>query len=269
VPLSSQELAPSRPVGYARLLIALAFILTAANPSATRAQSAGRFVRWLGSDAASFVRVPSRGALTVASIEVASLGALSLLDRTVNHEVREGYSGFFADYVDVVNRIGNPESNYVTVGVFGISLLTGDTRFQDAAFTSLETFAFAGLFTEALKELVGRERPEADLGEYTFHPFSGNTSFPSGHATKAFAVLTPWVMYYPGPVTYGLLVIGASGTALARIAKDKHWMTDVLAGASIGFFTGRYLALKHQNADGGTRVHLTMAPNRLSLAVRF
>src|SRR5262245_55179309 len=67
--------------------------------------------------------------------------------------------------------------------------------------------AFAGLFTSALKEVVGRARPAETPGDADeLHPFSGYSSFPSGHTTVAFALAAavdaetesrwvPWIAY--------------------------------------------------------------------------
>ena len=103
------------------------------------------------------------------------------------------------------------------------------------------------LTVNAAKFVFGRERPIHQEGPYDFDFVEmGSTSFPSGHTATAFALITPWVIYYPGPITYSLMAIPV-GTAIARVAKGRHWLSDVSAGAAIGFSIGQYLAKKHLN----------------------
>lgn len=70
---------------------------------------------------------------------------------------------------------------------------------------------------------------------------SAYTSFPSGHTTQAFAAATflseeykdryPWIPYASYTV--------ASSVGLLRMANNRHYISDVLVGAGIG-----YLAMK-------------------------
>ena len=80
--------------------------------------------------------------------------------------------------------------------------------------------------TNALKGLVGKERPN----EYN------NSSFPSGHTSKAFTSAT--ILYEEFKDTSPLLAysgyVFASTTAFLRIAKNAHYLSDVLAGAGLG-----------------------------------
>lgn len=220
-------------------------------PVTVQAQDAGRlrFVHWAYQDAGAYVQDIGVRAPFLAVGGAVVLAPTSGLDPSVLEEVQEGYHGPFASYLNLTNNLGGRRMPAVVAGVFAASLVTPNTRFQDAAFTSLQSLAYAGAVTGALKNVIGRFRPEVGDGAYRFAPLSGNTSFPSGHTTAVFAIITPWVHYYPNAATYGLFALG-TGTAVARIALDKHWPTDVMTGAAIGFFTGRYLARRHQKQSG-------------------
>ena len=185
----------------------------------------------------------------------ASTGALYLLsfkDEDILEAVQNKYKGWIKTYLDITNEFGNPI--YVLPGaggIFGISMLTNDTKFQDAAFTSLESVAVSLVFVGAIKSLVGRARPFERKGAHFFHPFTFKNkynSFPSGHTSTAFAFSVPWLVYYPNIFTYSLILI-PTGTAFARIAKDKHWFTDVIAGGLIGALTGYWLAKSHEDSS--------------------
>jgi membrane-associated phospholipid phosphatase len=83
-------------------------------------------------------------------------------------------------------------------------------------------------YTEVLKLAVGRERPNGQ----------DQKSFPSGHTSNAFTLATVaerhygWKLGVPAYLIAG--VVGAS-----RIQQDKHHLSDVLAGATLGYIVGR------------------------------
>lgn len=213
----------------------------------SHAQDRAPYLKWAVKDASELLGGIDGKTLLYGAGGIGIVSLLSTLDEPIRN--RAANSGqFIQSYADVTNLLGEP---YVVIpgalGIFGISLLTENTRFQDAAFTSLEALAYASAVTIGLKMLIGRHRPNRTSSAYTFSPLSGNDSFPSGHATAAFAVLVPWALYYPNVLTWSLVGITAGSTAFARIEKNKHWFSDVLAGSVIGF-TGAYLlSRKHQH----------------------
>ena len=85
----------------------------------------------------------------------------------------------------------------------------------------------ATLITEGLKRIVRERRPDSDE----------RTSFPSGHATAAFAIATMQAGFHPNQAIFW----GAGATAIAasRVKLRRHYTRDVVAGAAVGFLTAR------------------------------
>jgi membrane-associated phospholipid phosphatase len=98
----------------------------------------------------------------------------------------------------------------------------------------------AGAGALLIKEVVGRARPEDSPDDsHSFRVFSGDTSFPSGHATVAFALAesinrtsgSAWAPF----LTYPLAAL----VGWSRVRDDRHWTSDVVAGAALGVWTAR------------------------------
>lgn len=103
----------------------------------------------------------------------------------------------------------------------------------------LLTIGTANAFVHLLKFLIGRARPEllAELGAYSFTPFTGDIvyeSFPSGHAAAvgsffgAFAMLVPKLRL--------LFVVGALTIGVSRVIVGAHYPSDVAAGLLLGLW---------------------------------
>jgi undecaprenyl-diphosphatase len=97
--------------------------------------------------------------------------------------------------------------------------------------------ALPGLVFTILKRLIGRARPlvEGGAAPFVYHPLGWSVeyaSFPSGHATDAFAIATAvgalWPRTRPMMWTYAVLI------ALSRIVLTAHFPSDVIAGAVVG-----------------------------------
>jgi membrane-associated phospholipid phosphatase len=101
----------------------------------------------------------------------------------------------------------------------------------------------ATILTTGLKFLTGKERPSQSGGQVRFHgPSTRYSSFPSGHASAAFAVATVLGTRYR---KYRLpLYLLAGAVAWARVNAARHFPSDVFVGAGIGIYSGRYV-LRH------------------------
>jgi len=132
--------------------------------------------------------------------------------------------------------------------VLGGFLAVGAARHDRRAIGVAEDGAIAsilasGIVTPLVKELAGRSRPRQSESGTDFHPFSGHASFPSGHTTQAFAVASVIATEYRRPwidlAAYG----SAAMVGYARTLHDRHYLSDVVAGAAIGTLVGRSVVL--------------------------
>jgi membrane-associated phospholipid phosphatase len=95
--------------------------------------------------------------------------------------------------------------------------------------------------TELVKISVRRERPIRDDGTR-----ASGFAFPSGHSAGTFAAATVlqqhlgWKWAVP---TYTI----ASYVAMSRLVDDRHWASDVLAGAAEGIIVGRSVTWHGRN----------------------
>jgi len=105
----------------------------------------------------------------------------------------------------------------------------------------------AGLVTNLIKINVGRIRPYAYTFEggvhETFRPWvetisftSDYQSFPSGHATTAVGLAMALALLYPRSrfLFFGL----AAFVGLHRVCVGAHYLSDVFAGATVGYLVG-------------------------------
>ncbi len=167
----------------------------------------------------------------------------------------------------IMEEFGNAKAiRPMSLLIFVGSLMQRNTRFQDAAFTSLEAVVLSEIMVNAVKAVTGRSRPHQDQGPDSFALFSGDTSFPSGHSAVAFAFVTPWVIYYPNVGTYVLAGL-AAGAAFSRVATQFHWLSDVVAGSAIGFFAARWLAQRHRGGPTRSRLSPVVGFNRIGISV--
>lgn len=146
--------------------------------------------------------------------------------------------------------LGDPGSLVVGGATYAFGRVGGSRRAEDIGLHSVESVLLGSAITVVTKTIAGRARPYKDTTNSTnFGLLRGlrNTdyqSFPSGHATAAFAFASivssetshwwPNSRWLIGPIFYG----GAALTGVSRIYNDAHWASDVVTGAAIGTLTG-------------------------------
>jgi membrane-associated phospholipid phosphatase len=130
-------------------------------------------------------------------------------------------------------------------GIYGSGLIFDDSKIRNLGLQLVESCVYAGIVTSVLKSTTGRSRPYVGKGNMDWHPVQFNTdqtSFPSGHATLAFAVSSVMANYLDNIYWKVGWYTVASLVGTARIYHDKHWLSDVIMGSAIGYFIGDYVS---------------------------
>jgi membrane-associated phospholipid phosphatase len=173
-------------------------------------------------------------------IAAGGVSALMLLDRPVQHFAQHN-SGTGADNVaSVVRHFGQPEAyGTITVGLLVTGLATHKPNITRAGGRLMTTLLIAGATSSLGKFALGRPRPDQSLDLDGFVPFSGQAAMPSGHSTMAFALATSLAEEIHRPwATVGLYTV-ATGVAWSRINDNRHWLSDVAAGALVGITSAK------------------------------
>ena len=164
-------------------------------------------------------------------------------DASIRNEIVEdrfwsgyGKKGSFMEQMGGVGSLGVGGGFYLT------GLLAGSEKAKKVGVLSTEAWIVNGVATSGLKFMFGRQRPDASKGDPDrFKPFSRGNAFPSGHTSAAFTVATVVSSEYQSPwvsaASYGLAaMVGAE-----RMVEDKHWASDVVAGAMLGYGVGEFI----------------------------
>ena len=131
--------------------------------------------------------------------------------------------------------IGTAGSTYI------IGRARGSRRVQHLGMDLIEATLLADGMTQLIKVSARRERPLRDDGTR-----ASGFAFPSGHSAGTFAAATVlqqhlgWKWAVP---TYTI----ASYVAMSRLVDDRHWASDVTAGAALGIIVGRSVTWHGRN----------------------
>ncbi len=125
--------------------------------------------------------------------------------------------------VRLASEMSGPGIAALLAGAVALPLLAGDEDGLDHSLRTGDALVCTYAVTLGLKELTGQPRPDG----------SGDDSFPSAHASVAFAAATMAADRHPdqAPYWYG----AAALIGWSRVRKDRHRLEDVLAGAALGY----------------------------------
>jgi len=175
-----------------------------------------------------------------------------------------GIGAIFDD--DVADWIADPDHGFGTsleagaapaaVGaavavLFATGRAADGPRYRATTYDWMHAFLINAGYTALLKEVIHRERPNGE----------DNLSFPSGHASNAFTLAAVAERHYgwkAGLPAYTL----ASLVAVSRLHRNKHYLSDVMAGATLGYIVGRTVVRVNGKPLDPPRggAHLSLSP---------
>jgi len=212
---------------------------------------------------------------------VAFTAMLELADdipvRTIMQKNQSSFGNSFVNFGN--NFYGNGYATGLTfLSLYSVGLATDNEKVRVMGLHVIESFAYAGLTTTALKILVGRNRPFLYQGKFIYNgPSLTNAynSMPSGHVTVASALSESLAEDIGNTwVSVGLYACVAA-TAYSRMYSDQHWFSDTFLAGVIGIASGYWVAHQPDHYDLKTNdpkpTSFVIEPtlNGLSLAYHF
>jgi membrane-associated phospholipid phosphatase len=156
------------------------------------------------------------------------------------------------------NKALNGRNTTLGTAIFPLSFyaagLAAKNRYaQDTALLAGQAVVGAQILTTIMKNIDRRLRPidippDGDFAHSWFKSggvvIRGRGSFPSGHTIAAFSVATVFAKRYPRPwvpwVAYSL----AGLVGFSRVTLQSHFLSDVFAGAVLGYTISNYVVLR-------------------------
>jgi membrane-associated phospholipid phosphatase len=128
----------------------------------------------------------------------------------------------------------------LAIGLFSAGRIAPGDKFRSFTYDASQAMLITTAYTFALKLSTRRMRPDD----------SNRQSFPSGHASLAFSWASVLGRYYgPAGAIPGYTV--ASLIAVSRLAHRSHYLSDIVAGATLGFTTGQTVVRGNSRRAGG------------------
>ncbi|MES3018382.1 MAG: phosphatase PAP2 family protein [Bacteroidota bacterium] len=153
-------------------------------------------------------------------------------DKELNHELLEEIPGFSTNIDDKLQYA--PVALVYTLGAIGIK---GKNDLFDRTAMYLISNSLMGATVNFLKDNTSKLRPSG----------SDRRSFPSGHTATAFVAAEFMRQEFKekSPI-YGYVGYSLAGaTGALRMMNNKHWFSDVLAGAGVGIASTKFTYLAY------------------------
>jgi membrane-associated phospholipid phosphatase len=182
-------------------------------------------------------------------ISLTTAGLIATDRHSVNELLEDGGS---KRRVRLSLRASGLGSAYTAGGIAATFYLVGiakkDSRARETGILAGQALIDAGIVSTVLKQVTQRPRPLVPEPNDDF--FDGGHSFPSGHATNAWALATVVASEYHDRKAVQFTAYAlASAVSLSRFTGEAHFLSDVFVGSLVGYGIGRYVYKKHHVAE--------------------
>lgn len=153
------------------------------------------------------------------------------------YESLNGFSARHDGFEDIMRFVA-VDAEYLFIGLLAVLFLARGKWASQNARRGVVAAGFSAALALGIAQVISHlvERPRPFLAHpgdsHLFVPPSVDYSFPSDHATAAFAIATALILRSPrvGYLALGMAVV----LSVARVAVGTHYPADVLAGAALG-----------------------------------
>lgn len=179
---------------------------------------------------------------------VATTIGLTYADKSIQQAAvrfRNNHPGI-EDVSHTITNIGGIYQGATFAAIATAGFVFKNPKLRTTTALATQSYITSLVWSSMFKALSGRERPQ------TFNPddprnstkfngpfFTSNSSFPSQHATLAFAAARVYAMEYKNtPIIPVISYSVATLVAVSRLTENKHWATDLLVGSFLGWACG-------------------------------
>src|SRR5579859_5031811 len=145
-----------------------------------------------------------------------------------------------------ISNIGAPQTLLpIIAGSYVYGAWRDNPKEREIGVLGTESLLDSLIVVGVLKEVFRRNRPdEKHPGDF----WGGGTSFPSGHAIQVWSIASLLDHEYKHNKIVGITAYSLAGiVSVARVAAQKHFASDVVAGGAMGWFIGRYVYDTHMS----------------------
>ncbi len=238
-----------RPSAYSQPLLASVRQAQQPAPSAVVAQSEIGAGNDILLPRAWYDTTPGRIGIFIGASAVASLADRGVKDWAMRHQ----HDAFNRDVIKVRDIL--PWPAFWLAAATSFPSPWANDKLAHTSTVALGAGVLDSVETLALKAVIGRDRPNISNNPYNFTSFNprysliyGASSFPSGHTSLTWALITPYARAYHMPWLYALGV--ASG--VGRVMQNAHWFSDAVGGGLLGYFTARWTE-EHMNSKANVQ----------------
>lgn len=281
----------SSSVAYAQIPARRTSDTTSLHPdSATRAvlsESSAGHIMWHDVkesvyDGGQYVTRPLHWDLREWAIFATGVGFTAVLELTDDNIARGFFQHNQGIWGDRIAYFGNKfygtglATGLTAITLYSVGINTDNNKLRVMGRHVLQSFAYAGLTTTAIKIIVGRNRPFLNQGDLVYHGFSLNNvwnSLPSGHVTVACALSETLASDIGNTWASIGLYTAAAATVFGRLYSDQHWLSDTFLGGVIGMAAGYWVSQEEDHYDMKTnepkQASLMLVPTGNGLALIY